>query len=100
VKPYERPGQQSPASLSSPPENPGIVTHLDPDSNETLTVKEENDTESENALVSFKREPSSESSGLSSALSHGLNSPMMPFFGTEIPEASVRRAIKYCESLF
>ncbi|OKL55807.1 hypothetical protein UA08_08836 [Talaromyces atroroseus] len=99
AKPYERPGQQPPAPLSSPPENTGVTAKPDPDSKEILPTNGEEEAENENAVVLLKREPSSESGGLSASLSHGLKSPMMTFFGTEIPEDIVRRTIKYSASV-
>jgi hypothetical protein len=94
-KPYERPSLQSPP-LSSPPANNEVVVKSEPDIQESPVIKEEESTPSDTTLVPYKRESSSDTIDLTASLSHGLKTPMLTVFGTEVPEDTVRRTIKYC----
>lgn len=100
AKPYERPSPQSPP-LSSPPAIHEIVVKSEPDIQGSPVIKkeEEEDIEtisSDNSLVQFKRESSADAIDLRASLTHGLKTPMLTVFGTEVPEDTVRRTIKYC----
>lgn len=100
TKPYERPGHLPiPSSLSSPPEINEPVVKLEPDTQESSPPNEQEVVKTENAVILAGRESSEESVDVTSSLNHGLRSPMLSFFGTEIPESIVRRTIKYSASV-
>lgn len=98
AKPYERPGQQSP-SLSSPPEHNEITAQSESDTLQSPSPvpKEEDLSETDNAISSYRRESSSDTIELTASVNHGLKTPMLTVFGTEVPEDIVRRTIHYCK---
>ncbi|KAF5015992.1 hypothetical protein F66182_12472, partial [Fusarium sp. NRRL 66182] len=106
AKPYERPSLQSPP-LSSPPVFNEVVVKAEPDTRESPVIKEEEEEEeeeeettpSDSSLIPYKRESSSDTIDLTASLNHGLKTPMMTVFGTEVPEDTVRRTIKYSASV-
>lgn len=99
AKPYERPEQQPPpSSLLNSSENSEPPLKIDPNAPEIPSSKDEGNAETDKDVVLYEHQSSSGTTDLISPLRHGLKSPAMTFFGTEIPEITVRRTIKYCES--
>lgn len=97
AKPYERPNTQSPSSLTSPETNEAAVK-LEPETPGITLASDEDNSASDSTVVPFKREVSCDTVDLTASLAHGLKTPMLTVFGTEVPEDIVRRTIKYCQS--